>query len=163
MKRPLYTKANFFRGMSIYAAGDTIAAVLLGDFSVTRMFGMMLIGSVVYGFEIPRYFQWIDKRTAESQGPSVAIKKTTLALLYFNPLWIARHLFFIKLFTPEWAAISWGLLIIGLWSFLANIPIAVGANYLIQNHISLRWRFFASALFSALMAIYYALSEVLFS
>jgi hypothetical protein len=37
------------------------------------------------------------------------------------------------------------------------------ANYVIQNKISLQWRFLASAIFSGLMAVYYALSELFFS
>jgi len=47
-------------------------------------------------------------------------------------------------------------------SFVANIPISFVANYLIQNKFKLPWRFMASAIFSALMAIYYAMSETIF-
>ncbi|WP_217701394.1 hypothetical protein [Tenacibaculum aiptasiae] len=89
--------------------------------------------------------------------------KTGLAIAYFNPLWIFRHLAFIKLFTGNYDLINSQLLIIACWSFLANIPISFIANYLIQNKIRLDWRFMASAIFSALMAIYYALSETIFN
>ncbi|WP_272148534.1 hypothetical protein [Tenacibaculum aiptasiae] len=78
-------------------------------------------------------------------------------------MWIFRHLAFIKLFTGNYDLINSQLLIIACWSFLANIPISFIANYLIQNKIRLDWRFMASAIFSALMAIYYALSETIFN
>ncbi|MCK5821121.1 MAG: hypothetical protein KAH17_04515, partial [Bacteroidales bacterium] len=58
--------------------------------------------------------------------------------------------------------LSWDLVRIGSLSFLVNIPISIVANYIIQNIIHLKWRFFSSAAFSALMAIYYALSIVIF-
>ena len=146
----------------IYAIGDTIAALLLGQFSVLRLVGISLVGATFYTWEIPPYFAWIEKRTAKIQGVKKGLIKAAWAMLYFNPLWIARHLLFIKIFSRQWADISWHLLEIGFWSFVANIPISLLANYLIQNAISLRWRFTASAIFSALMAIYYALSETLF-
>lgn len=91
------------------------------------------------------------------------LAKTVLAVLYFNPLWIARHLLFIKLFSGQFEGIGFNLMQIALWSFLVNIPISFIANYVIQNRIKLKWRFLGSATFSALMAIYYALSETLFS
>ena len=70
---------------------------------------------------------------------------------------------FIKLFSGNIEAIGWHLLVIAFWSFLANILISFIANYIIQNRFKLKWRFLASAVFSALMAIYYALSETIFS
>lgn len=91
-----------------------------------------------------------------------SLLRTGLAILYFNPLWIARHLLFIQIFSGNWGGISFNLLKLGLYSFLVNIPIAFMANYVIQNRISLKWRFLASAVFSSLMAVYYALSKVLF-
>jgi len=91
-----------------------------------------------------------------------SIHRTLLALLYFNPLWIARHLLFIRCFSGQWEAVSTDLLRLGTSSFLANIPLAFLANYLIQNKLPSDWRFLSSAVFSALMAIYYASSEVLF-
>ena len=53
------------------------------------------------------------------------------------------------------------LLAIGGWSFLINAPFAAVANYLIQNKAKYEQRFFWSAVFSAVVACYYALSEVL--
>lgn len=124
---------------------------------------MMLVGATVYAFEIPNYFDWIVEKTQYIKGLKATLTKTGLAILYFNPLWIARHLLFIKLFSSQYEAIGFNLLEIALWSFLVNIPISFVANYIIQNRFKLKWRFLGSALFSAVMAIYYALSETLFS
>ena len=124
---------------------------------------MMLVGATVYAFEIPNYFDWIVKKTHDLKGLKATLIKTGLAILYFNPLWIARHLLFIKLFSGQFEAIGWNLLYIAFWSFVANILISFVANYIIQNRFKLKWRFLGSAIFSALMAIYYAMSETIFS
>ena len=155
-----YTKANIIRGILIYSVGDTIAALLLGEFLLSRLTGIALISATIYAVEIPNYFRWIDYKTR--YGQFLSFKRTGLALLYFNPLWIARHLLFIKLFSFYWSEINWDLLRIGLYSYLVNIPLSFLANYIIQNKVPLKWRFTASAIFSALMAVYYALSAVLF-
>ncbi|MFK5889250.1 MAG: hypothetical protein QM486_00800 [Flavobacteriaceae bacterium] len=159
----IYSKNNILKGALIYATGDTIAAVILGEFNMMRLLGMMLIGATFYAFEIPNYFKWIETKTQNLKGLTYLLSKTGLAIAYFNPLWIARHLFFIKLFSGQFDALNWGLLSIALISFAVNIPISFIANFLIQTKTPLKWRFLASAIFSALMAIYYALSETLFS
>lgn len=159
----IYTKQNIIKGAIIYSIGDAIAALFLHEFTIIRFLGMLIIGATVYAFEIPNVFIWIDKKTAHLQGIKKTLSKTILAILYFNPLWIARHLFFIKLFSQDYSAINTHLLQVAWWSFLVNIPISFFANYLIQNKIKLENRFFASAVFSGLMAIYYALSETIFS
>ena len=123
---------------------------------------MILIGATLYAFEIPNYFNWIVKKTTKLSGVRLTLTKTVLAIAFFNPLWIARHLFFIKLFSGNLNDINMNLLEIAFWSFLVNIPISFITNYIIQNKIYLKWRFLASAIFSALMAIYYALSETIF-
>lgn len=158
----IYTKQNILKGAIIYSSGDTIAALILGEFMWTRLLGIILVGATVYAFEIPNYFQWIDKKTRDYLGIKQSLYRTTLAIAYFNPLWIARHLLFILIFSGKFSEISWDLLRISSLSFLVNIPISFIANYLIQNTMPYKWRFFASAVFSALMAIYYALSIVLF-
>jgi len=124
---------------------------------------MLFVGGILYALEIPNYFNWIEKKTASYNGLRQSLYKTALALLYFNPLWIARHLLFIALLSLHWEGISWQILTVALWSFLANIPLSFVANYTIQNKINNRWRFLASALFSAFMAIYYAMSKTWFS
>lgn len=158
-----YTKSNIINGAIIYATGDTIAAILLNEFLWSRLIGMVLIGATFYAFEIPNYFKWIDEKTKKSVGIKQTLSKTILAITYFNPLWIARHLFFIKLFSMNFENIQLDIFTIALWSFIINIPISFIANYIIQNKIKLNWRFLASAVFSAIMAIYYAMSETLFS
>lgn len=162
MKNLQYSTSNILKGALIYSAGDSIAAILLDEFSLYRLLGMVLIGATVYAFEIPNYFAWIDKRTVSNKGIHKTLAKTGLAIAYFNPIWIWRHLLFIKLFSGNIDQINWHLSYIACMSFLVNIPISFIANYGIQNKIKLRWRFLASAIFSALMAIYYALSETLF-
>ena len=123
---------------------------------------MILVGAVIYSFEIPNFFAWIDKVTATYKGTKKTLIKTGLAISYFNPLWIFRHLIFIKLFSGNYDQLDINLMVLAFWSFLVNIPISFIANYVIQNKIRLDWRFIASALFSAVMAIYYALSETIF-
>ncbi|MDU8885161.1 hypothetical protein RXV94_03240 [Yeosuana sp. MJ-SS3] len=135
----------------------------MDEFSIYRLLGMVFVGATFYAFEIPNYFDWIVKKTQYLNNLKATLAKTGLAILYFNPLWIARHLFFIKLFSGQFQNIGWNILEIAFWSFLANILISFIANYIIQNFFKLKWRFLASAIFSALMAIYYALSEVLFA
>ncbi len=157
-----YKTSNILKGALIYSAGDTIAALLIDEFSIYRVLGMMLVGATFYAFEIPNYFDWIVKKTAHLKGIKATLTKTGLAILYFNPLWVARHLLFIKLFSGAFKTIGWNLLAIAFWSFLANILISFIANYIIQNRFKLKWRFLGSAIFSAIMAIYYALSETLF-
>jgi len=159
----IYTKNNILKGAIIYATGDTIAALILGEFSELRLLGMVLIGATFYAFEIPNYFKWIETETQNLKGLTYLLSKTGLAIAYFNPLWIARHLFFIKLFSRQFNALNWSIINIALISFAVNIPISFFANFIIQTKTPFKWRFLASAVFSALMAIYYALSETLFS
>lgn len=158
-----YTKSNIVRGALIYSTGDLIAALLLGEFSIYRLLGMMLIGATLYAVEIPNYFSWIESKTQSILGIRKTLAKTGLAILYFNPIWIARHLLFIKLFSGNFNQINLNLLYIAGLSFVVNIPISFIANFIIQNKVHLDWRFMASAIFSALMAIYYASSEMLFN
>ncbi|RKZ81315.1 MAG: hypothetical protein DRR19_22425 [Candidatus Parabeggiatoa sp. nov. 1] len=157
-----YTWLNIWRGIIIYSVGDTIAALILAEFSIYRLVGIMFVGGTFYALEIPNYFRWIDSQIAESRNLHDSVKRTMLAMLYFNPIWIARHLFFIHLFSGNWHQMSWALITVSLWAFVVNIPISLLANYLIQNKLSYHWRFFGSAVFSGLMAIYYAFSEVFF-
>lgn len=151
-------------GMIIYSVGDSVAALILGKFMGLRLLGMMLIGATVYAFEIPNYFRWIDGRTKNLPGGfRRAFFRTVLALLYFNPVWIARHLLFIRFVSADWDGIGFALLQAALFSWLVNIPIAIAGNYIIQVVLPLRRRFAGSATFSGLMAVYYALAGVWFN
>lgn len=148
--------------MLIYSTGDTVAALVSGAFSWTRLLGIMFIGATVYAFEIPNYFAWIDRKVTTEAPLKRAAQRTGLAMAYFNPLWIARHLLFIKIASMDFGAIDLDLLILGTKSFVFNIPVAALANYLIQVKLPLKWRFVGSAIFSGLMAVYYALAGMLF-
>ncbi len=157
-----YSRTSIARGAVIYSSGDLIASLLVHEFSWFRLAGMAVIGATIYALEIPNYFKYIERITAAWRGTSMRAMKTLLALLYFNPLWITRHLVLISLFSGTAATLTPEILKVATFSFLANIPISILANYLIQNKVTLAWRFFASALFSAAMAVYYALSPLLF-
>jgi hypothetical protein len=157
-----YGPPEILRGALIYSAGDTIASLIQSCFSPWRLLGMMIIGGTVYAFEIPNWFRWIDLRTASLAGTMASMARTGLAILYFNPFWIARHLLFIAVISGDLSHLGWALLRLGVVSFAVNAPFAFAANYLIQNRVPLRFRFAASATFSSLMAVYYALSATLF-
>jgi hypothetical protein len=150
-----YRLKDVIRGLIIYPVGDTVAALLLHEFSVYRLLGIAVVGGLVYSLEIPAWFSCINGRYS-------GLKRTLMATLYFNPLWIARHLMFIYLFSGEMSIIDWSLFSVALKSFAINLPLAIAANYIIQNKLPLSLRFFYSAVFSSLMAIYYALSRVIF-
>lgn len=158
----IYKKEDILRGALIYASGDTIASYLLDEFSFYRMLGIALIGATLYAFEIPNYFLWIDKKLEHSVSKFKNISRGLLAFAFFNPVWIARHILFINILSGRAEDISWNLLVIGFYSFTVKIPVSLGVNYLIQNVIPLKWRFASSAAFTAILAIYYAISEVLF-
>lgn len=149
------------RGGLIYASGDSIATLITGDFLAQRALGVFTLGASLYAAEISAYFGWLDRRFG---GPGLgnALKKAALAQAFFNPVWIARHLAFLKLCSARWADIDWRLLSLGMESFLHILPIGLLVNFLIQNSVPLHWRFLASASYSALTAVYLALSEVLF-
>lgn len=149
--------ANVLRGLLIYGAGDGLAAWLRGDFSWPRLAGMAAVGGCVYGVEVPLWFGWIDRA-----APGPGMRRAALALLYFNPLWIARHLLFVECFSGRWQGVDGRLLWAGLSAFAANLPVSLAANYLIQNRVPAAWRFAASAGFSAAMAVYYSLGGAWF-
>lgn len=155
------TTRDALRGLLIYGAGDAAAAALGGEFAARRLVGMALVGATLYALEIPAWFRWIDRRSPRA-GAAAAWRRTGWAMLYFNPLWIARHLLFIRLFQGRFDLIRWSLVSAGAGSFLVNVPISAAANWLIQNRVPAPWRFAASATFSAMMAVYYAWSGARF-
>ena len=149
-------------GAVLFAAGDSIGALITGDFLYQRMLAMMVLGGSLYAWEIPAYFQHLQRRF-NKQGHANAFKRTLAAGLFFNPLWIARHLLFVKIFAWQWQTLSPNILVIATESFIFCFPFSLLANYLIQNVITFRWRFLVSSIYSALTVIYFALSEVLFA
>lgn len=156
-----YNKENIIKGALVYSLFDAIAAIILNEFSILRFVGIMIVGGTVYAMEIPNYFAWIEKKSEKFPVSKRPYVKTLYALAYFNPLWIARHLAII-----EWlnhGEITLQIFDVAYKSFLFNIPVSFLANFMIQNLIHLRYRYLASAIFSGLMAVYYAFSKVMFS
>jgi len=148
-------------GGLIYCAGDTIATLITGTFYYPRMLSILLLGASLYAIEIPAYFHWLNKRFNQP-GYANALKRTFMVIVFFNPLWIARHLLFIKLFSGQWEAVSLSLLSIASLSFLYCLPASLIVNFLIQTVTPLSWRFIASSVFSAVLAIYFSMSEAWF-
>lgn len=155
MIKGLYRRRDLVTGLLIYGTGDSIAALLAGEFLLARCLGMAAIGALLYGLEIPHYFRWVSSKSSVLSAWQAALLRALLAMLYFNPLWVARHLFFIHWFSG--AAVDSGIFLVALQSFITALPLTVLANLLIQNGIPLTYRFAASALFSCLMAIVYPL------
>ena len=156
------SRQDVITGALLFAIGDTIATLLTGHFLYQRMLAMLVIGGSLYAWEIPSYFSFL-KRRFHQPGRLNALKRTLLATLFFNPLWIARHLVFIKVILGEWSMISPDILVLATQSFLYCLPASLLANYIILNVVSGRWCFFFSSIYSALTVIYFALSEVIFS
>jgi len=155
-----FKKINAIRGAVVYSVFDAVAALFLDQFTWLRFFGVMTVGATIYTFEIPNYFAWIEQQCAKFTGHKRQLYKTLYALMYFNPVWIARHLLIIDFLT--YGSSSFAVFSIAVKSFLMNIPISLFANYFIQNRVRLGYRYLASALFSGIMAIYYAYSKTLF-
>ncbi len=150
-------------GALAYGLGDTVAALVTGDASWLRCVVLASVGATLYAVEIPWFFRWIVGRTKNTQPPVWrATARTLLALMFFNPLWVARHLALIALAQGTWSSLSWDIFRVSSLSFLVNIPISLVGNYIIQVRIPLRGRFLGSAVFSGLLAVYYALSGVWF-
>jgi hypothetical protein len=155
---------NQLRGLIIYPLGDTIAQLILGEVNFWRVGILAVVGCFLYSFEIGKWFGYIDKKF---KNPFL---KTCLAVAYFNPLWIARHFLFMELAmhpqlfsnSHDFTQLVIRLIESSTFSFLGAILVSLPANYLIQNKVPLKNRFLLSALFSACMGIYYALSKVWF-
>ena len=153
-------KRDFIIGAVFYPLGDLIGSVFLNSYSLTRTLGLVAVGALIYAIEIPAYFAWIERRIGPAKAFKMQATKTLLAALYFNPIWIFRHAAFIAIFSGAYSTIGWGLLSSSLFSFLYLFPVSICVNHVIQNWLPLRYRFFASSIFSVCVAVYYALSTV---
>ncbi len=180
---------NLLVGWLLYPAGDLIGQLLMGKFELERVLVITLIGGLLYRIEIPAYFKLLSNITFSSER----IKKLPLletfthatearvyvlnwlgrtlgAMAYFNPLWIARHVFFIYLAThgfhfsdtTQALNVVADCLSVGVKSFLVNLPMSVIGNFVIQTKLPVKYRFLGSASLSALMAISYAIEYKLF-
>lgn len=148
-------------GGILFALGDSLGALIGGEFLVQRMLGMIILGGTLYAWEIPNYFQHLARRFNQA-GYLNALQRTLASGLFFNPLWIARHMLFIQIFAGQWQTISADIFIVASWAFIYGFPFSLLFNYLLQNVISMRWRFLSSSIYSALTVIYYALLDFIF-
>ncbi len=153
-------RSEIIKGAITFGVFDTIAAIILGEFSWLRLFGMTLIGGSIYAIEIPSFFAWIENKSKSMSQSGGKWFKTLMTVAYFNPLWIARHMCFIYLLNQQ--SISWDVLGAAWQSFVYGMPVSVVINYLIQNQVPIKHRFLVSSLFSGCMAIFYAVSAVIF-
>lgn len=155
-------KREWLRAGLIFGGGDLIACLITGTWAPWRWLGLSLTGGLIYAPEIRWYFDWLERRLP----PPLALRrrwlKAVLAWCWFNPLWIARHALLIRLYSGRWAEIDPWLLMLGARAFVFSMPVVLCANYLIQNRLQPASRVTGSAVLSALMAFYYALSEVWF-
>ncbi len=162
--------ANLLIGWLLYPIGDLIGQLLLGKFEPERILVMTLVGGLLYRFEIPAWFKKLD--SFEIAGEKLNwIGRTVGAMLYFNPLWIARHVFFIYLATHQFqlgpdmrsfGAVILDCLSVGIKSFITNLPISVLGNLIIQTKLPVQYRFAGSATLSAIFAVSYAIEYLLF-
>ena len=152
--------SEVIKGAITFGLFDTIAALILGEFSWLRMVGMTLIGASVYAIEIPSFFAWIESKSQSMNDTRGKWYKTLMTVAYFNPLWIARHMLFIYLLNQQ--PLSWSIMQAAWQSFLYGLLVSTAANYLIQNKVPIKHRFLASSFFSGCMAIFYAVSAVIF-
>ena len=123
--------------------------------------GILFLGGLIYALEIPNYLKWLNKKFSEDRF-SIKFLSAVLFTLYFNPLWIARHLLVLNVFKGNFNQVNLNLLKIGLDSFIYSFFFTLPVNYIIINKIPFKWKFTVTAVFSSSMAIYYAVSEVIF-
>ena len=153
-------RQNMLRGALVYPLGDALATALSGHWSAGRMLGVAAVGATLYAVEIPWVFGHIQTLSKRIASPAKAgWLRAGLALAYFNPIWIVRHIFFLRLFAGEPLGTLDMLLRTAALSFAANLPLTLIGNAVIQMRVRLEHRFLASAIFSGLMASFLALWE----
>lgn len=160
----------------IYPVGDFTAQLITGEISGRRLFVIFLAGALVYLYEVPNWFDKIDgfefdrytrvtrffARSSEDRHLNW-LGRTFGAILYFNPLWVGRHMLFIRIGADAQVFSHFGTavresLLLGAKSFALNLPVSLIGNYLIQMRLPAHWRVRASSIFSALLATAYALA-----
>ncbi len=176
------SKTDKLSGWILYPLSDGLAQLILGDISYLRILFVALLGRYVYAIEIPKWFGFLSvwHRTTIPTGLLRGfwvktgehyyfnwLSKTIGATLWFNPLWIARHMLVLELanivsgktnfftFLPQ-------ALHLGTVSFIGQFPVAIIVNYIIICRLPDRSRFIWSSVFSGILAIYYAVGKVYF-
>ena len=165
-------------GWTVYPAGDLVAQLIGGEVSLLRLAVMALAGGLIYRYEVPWWFRKLDRfefseaRLARSRFARTLARddrhlnwlgRTLGAILYFNPIWITRHMLFIRLGNAPASLLPFGIalteaFIAACKSFAVNLPISFAGNYIIQMRLPLRWRFLGSSIFSGMLATAYALA-----
>lgn len=173
-------------GWFLYPVGDLIGQLIMGHVSFARLVAVALIGGLLYRYEVPAWFRFIDRirvtrtagplrffaRSGQEPAPLNWVGRMLMSMLYFNPLWIARHLFIIMVVTAPalgagdmhfWGSTLAAALSLGLTSFLTNLPISLIGNYIVQQRLAPHNRFLGSATLSGIMVIKYAIEFRLFN
>lgn len=151
-----YTKRNLLVGVLTYPIGDSIGAIILNEFSIYRLLGVALLTLVFYSVEIPLFFGWIDRYTKRFKTKfSIISVRALLAVVYFNPLWIARQDVVIHLCLGD--PLSWNILSKATDTYFTSLLVAILGNILIQGFIHLKYRFLSSGIFSIVMNMIYAI------
>jgi len=161
----------------IYPFGDLAAQFILQEFNICRVLSLTFLAFAFYQWEIPKWFKFLDD-VSISQGEINVISrflinedsklnwlgKTLGAMLYFNPLWIARHMFFISISKTNCFGLNsfneliLSSLTLGVKSFLVNLPVTLIGNFIVQAKLKLKYRFLGSVLLTSLLTICYALA-----
>ncbi len=154
----------------IYPAGDLIAQFILQEFSLYRTLSLTFLALAFYQWEVPMWFKMLDKfvflkdkKNSDSHKLNW-LGRTIGAIIYFNPLWIARHMFFISLGKVGYSGLAnlnellLNSLILGGKSFLINLPISFIGNFIVQVKLKLEHRFLGSVILTNIMAICYAIA-----
>lgn len=157
----------------VYPLGDFIIQLILNNINHVRIIMVFLAGLLLYRWEIPQWFTWLAKfRFDHTNGWRKLMStedahlnwlgRTIGALLYFNPLWIARHMLIIDLGVHHFVMTSLSLeikhcLILGVKSFFINLPLSFIGNYIVQTKVQLNYRFLGSVVVSTVMAMMYAI------
>jgi len=158
----------------IYPFGDLTAQLILQEFNLYRTISLCFLAFTFYQWEIPQWFKILDATHIKNPIPLETILlnenhklnwlgRTIGAIIYFNPLWIARHMFFIALGNVGFNFTGIGKLLLssltlGFESFLLNLPISILGNYLVQVKLNFKYRFLGSAILTCLLTICYALA-----
>ncbi len=163
----------------IYPVGDLIAQFTLQEFSLYRTLSLTFLALAFYQWEIPRWFKMLDNFVVlkdkkinslvasfvlSDSGQLNWLGRTIGAIIYFNPLWIARHMFFISLGNVGYSGLVdfnellLSSLMLGGKSFLINLPISFIGNFIVQVKLKLEHRFLGSVILTNIMAICYAIA-----
>ena len=176
---------NLAVALLAYPTGDLVGQLIMGDdLNISRLIGVMIAGLIFYQFEVPYWFRFLDRLSFNDRDrwiftivtrPDASgrrklnwIGKTIGAMLYFNPLWIARHVLIISFATTPWiefdfTAVLFQSLELGLRSFVTNLPISIVGNFVVQQCLPLHLRFFGSSVLTMVFNIKYAVEYRYFS